>query len=285
MKIKSSKTQIKQISTRTGVAALGTLLLVGSIGMTCQLTNAAATNYSLTGSSVALNGTANGTATVTLKNALAKTYVAIQGNWSTSEEVETGETQTSYLTLSGLKLGSSTTLTFDSTTGTVAWTPLDGNGVAIPANGSLITATYTVDKDTPAGSYKVIFTDEPDGVITYDENGTDVDEADAITLNATITVTRSGSSGDGDGSDSTTPTEEEEEEEEGEIEEEGEEEKEEEEDEDGLLVPNTGRMSEENSGANAVAISIVSIIATATLITTIIRAKAHKKLSFDKIKR
>ncbi|MBR3157181.1 hypothetical protein IKF20_01980, partial [Candidatus Saccharibacteria bacterium] len=217
MKIKSSKTQIKQISSRAGIATFGTLLLAGSIGMTYQFTSAAATDYSLTGSNVTLNGTANGTTTVTLKNAVARTYVAIQGDWSTKEEVEAGETQTSYLTLSGLKLGSSTTLTFDSSTGTVAWTPLDGNGVSIPANSSVLTATYTVDKDTPAGSYKVIFTDEPDGVITYDENDSDVDETDAITLDATITVTRSGSSGD-DSSDSTTPTDDKEKEEEKESE-------------------------------------------------------------------
>ena len=171
----------KKIPCKTCLALSGALFLAGSIGTTYHLTQASAAEYSLTGSSVALDGTNAGSATVKLKTSVAHTYVAIQGTWSQHEVVNNNATQTSYLTLSGMKRG-----------GTIAtWTPGVGEeGLSVAAGGEVLTATYSVNKDTPAGTYKITFAN---GIFDYDVNGTDVPESETIASDATITVTRTGS--------------------------------------------------------------------------------------------
>lgn len=201
MNLQTHKTTkvIKKIPTGAYWAMAGVVCLAGSIGTICQFTKASSSEYSLTGNSVELNGQSDGTATVALKTSVARTYVAIQGTWSLHEVVTTGATQTSYLSLSGMKRGGSITASYG-TNGVTAWTPEDGIGMPVVAGGEVLTATYTVDKDTPAGTYKVSFSN---GLFTYDANGVDEDEADIIANDATITVTRSEQSGDDSGSGGT----------------------------------------------------------------------------------
>ena len=281
MKSNTHKTQILK---RTCLAMSGALFLAGSIGTTYQFTQASAAQYSTTGDSVTLDGENDGSATVVLKTSVARTYVAIQGTWSLHEEVETNATQTNYLTLTGMKRGGTTAMSFGATNGTGAWTPEDGNGMAVAANGAVISATYTVDKDTPAGTYTISFSE---GLFTYDINNEDVDEADEIASDATITVTRSdnnggnngddnggnngntggdnGETGDDNGANPTTTD--------GDSEDD---------DDSGLGVPNTGKITGENNGANATILSIASFAAAAVLLVIGLQTKGHKKVNFDK---
>ena len=280
MQTQIHKTQ--KTSTRIYLALAGTLCLasgIGILGLNYNPTYASASEYSLDGSSITLDGTNDGSASVTLKTSVARSYVAIQGTWSTKEVVDSGETQTSYLTLSGVKRGGSTTMTYGSN-GVCAWTPEDGNGMSVAANSSVLTATYTVDKDTPEGTYKISFSE---GLFTYDVNGSDVDEDDTIALDTTITVTRSsGSSDDGDNNDgnssdgstdssnsddgTTTTT--------GDSSSDG--------TSGNVSVPNTGKMTQDGNGANVAVISILTIVATAALLTAVVKAKSHKKIGFGK---
>lgn len=181
------KTKIaKQLPVKACLIASALSCLTGSVWVTCRLTRASQAEYTTTTASVTLDGENNGSATVALKTATARTYVAIQGTWSINEVVGSGSTQTSYLTLSAMKRGGTTAMAYGAN-GTGAWTPEDGVGMSVLAGGDVLSATYTIDKDTPAGTYAVSFSN---GLFTYDVNDSDVDEEDTIASSTTITVTR-----------------------------------------------------------------------------------------------
>ncbi len=189
MKLRTNKTKrvLRKAPTKLYMAISGILCLVGITGIAYHFAQASSSEYSLTENNVVLDGQHDGTTTIRLKTSTTRTYSAIQGTWSLHEVVNSGATQTSYLSLSGMTRGESTTVDYGQN-GTYAWASETEEGVLpVAANGSVLTATYTIDKDTPAGTYKISFSE---GFLTYYVNGTDVDEDDIIAADATITVTR-----------------------------------------------------------------------------------------------
>lgn len=273
MKLQTTKTQkiLNKIPAKLCLAASGVLCLAGGIGMTYRPTHAILSEYSLAGSNVTLDGEHDGSATVALKTSVARTYTAIQGTYSLHEAVGSEEDPT-YLSLSGMTRGGSIATAYGETNGVVAWTPDPGaDGMSVVANGEVLTATYTVDKDTPAGTYTISFSD---GLFTYDVSGSDVEEEDTIALDATVTVTRDTTGGDDDTDNNTDG--EEDEDAAGTIDEE-----EDEDEESGLAVPNTGKMTGDGNGASIVAISTAAIIAVIALFALAAQIKNHKHIDFD----
>lgn len=186
---------LKELPAKRCLAVVVALCLVGSIWLTCHLTRASQADYSLTGGNVVLDGANDGSVMVALKTSKARTYVAIQGTWSIHEVVNAGAAQTQYFTLNatGGRRGGTINITYGDN-GIGIWTPEDGVGMPVAANGEVLSAVYTVDKDTPAGTYKITLSG---GLFTYYEDD-DVDEPDTIAAEATVTVTRSDSTPDPD---------------------------------------------------------------------------------------
>ena len=169
MKTQINKRQelVERVSVKARLAAASVLCLAGGVGMTYSLTQASASEYSLSGASVELNGQSNGTATVALKTSTARTYVDFQGTWSTHEVVDTGETQTNYLTLSSMAMSGSSALSYNASNGVCTFVPLDGSVASVAAGGNVMTATYTVDKD---GNYNItLFCDNAEDLKELDK--------------------------------------------------------------------------------------------------------------------
>lgn len=288
-RINKTKNIFNKISSRTCLVASGVLCLAGSVGMTYGFTHASSSEYSLTGSNVTLDGTNDGSATVALKTSVARTYVAVQGTFSLHEVVEPTATETSYLSLSGMTRGGSTALNYGATNGTGIWTPDPGmDGMSVAAGGEVMTATYTVDKDTPAGTYKISFSD---GTFTYDNNGTDLDEADIIASDTTITVTRnnddSGNNdndepGTGDSGTTDTDDTDDDEEDEAPVATVVDSDSSDGSDDGGLKVPDTGEMTQDGNGATFAAISVAAVVAVVILSAVVMQVKNHKGIDFNK---
>ena len=156
---------------------LGLALLSGLWAMSAFA--AAGDTYALTDASVTVNGTADKTVTVCLVANRAGTVYGLQGLWITAA----GE---GMLTLSELTPGSSVSgITENSAaSGNVLW--LDSgfsNGIAVAAGGTIWTAAYTVDKDTPSGEYTVSL--DVTSIIKDSNKG----DKGIGTLTATVTVT------------------------------------------------------------------------------------------------
>lgn len=117
MQLRTHVTQkiLKEVPIKACLVASGILCLGGGILVTRRFVQASSSEYSSTGSSVTLDGEHNGSATVLLKTSVARSYVAIQGAWSKNEVVDSGVTQTSYLSLSGMKRGGSATMAYGAT--------------------------------------------------------------------------------------------------------------------------------------------------------------------------
>ncbi len=175
------KKRLKKMPIKICLITVGTFCIIGNTWAASRRVLASSSEYSLTANNITLDGTNNDSVTVTLRTSVARSYVVVQGTWSTKETA-----QTSYFALSSMKRGGTTAIDYGSN-GICAWTPLDGNGMAVAADGEVLSATYTVDKDTPAGTYDITFSN---GLFTYDVNGSDVDENDNIASTVTITVTR-----------------------------------------------------------------------------------------------
>ena len=189
MKLRAHKTKqiLRKSPTKLYMAISGILCLAGIAGLAYNLAQASSSEYSLAGNNVVLDGQHNGSVTIKLKTSTARTYSAIQGTWSLHEVVDPAAPQTSYLSISGMTRGSSTTVDYGQN-GTYAWASETDEGVlSVAASGDVLTATYTIDKNTPAGNYKISFSE---GFFTYYANGADVDEEDIIAADTTITVTR-----------------------------------------------------------------------------------------------
>lgn len=135
---------------------------------------------------VNIESEADGEAKVTLVSKIPFTYYGIEGTWSIKEE-----TDTSYLDLTGIALSgvtiNGTYDKLDPETGEVVWVDdTDGamNGVTFSAAGeTLMTATYKVANDTPAGTYKVKF------VMDVISIGTDDPVEETVEFEAVINVT------------------------------------------------------------------------------------------------
>ena len=109
------------------------------------------------------------------------TFYALQSNWTLSEKENS-----SYFTLSNLVAGGTASPSENNpATGNVVWTDATYTGFSVAAGGAIWKAKYTIDKDTPAGTYTVGLTID---AITGGTAGFDSDEN--IPLTAIITVER-----------------------------------------------------------------------------------------------
>ena len=151
MQLQNNKTKkaIKKIPTQVYLVATGAICLAGGIGATYHLTKASSSDYSTVGAAVILDGENDGTAVIRLNTAEARNYVAIQGTWSIHEVAEPETTQTTYLTLSGMKRGGSINLPFGANTGTTAWTPTpeDNIGMQVAAGGEVLSCVFLYDDE------------------------------------------------------------------------------------------------------------------------------------------
>lgn len=141
-----------------------------------------------TDATVELDGTNNGSATVSLAANAPMNVYGIVGVWDVSETEETGKltlesitTDVSNVKFTGMNYA-------DATTGNVSWSDDSFSEPAVLANGTkLLNATYTVAADTPAGEYTVRF---KISFLCPDDYGFYTDEID---YTATITVTEKAS--------------------------------------------------------------------------------------------
>ena len=270
--MKIQKNNFKKMPIGACLAVSGALLVVGSVGVVYNPTLAITSDYSLDDNSITLDGEHDGSVAVALKTSVARSFTAIEGTWSLHEVVEPGATATSYLDLSGMKRDGTTDIEYGLSNGKGAWTSLSASDyMTVAANGEILSAIYTVDKNTPAGVYKISLSD---GLLSYDEAGTEIDE-DELNLDATVTVTRSEATGGetttgdeatggetttGDettGDEATTASGE-------------------------LAIPNTGTMTQNGSGANIAMISITAVASIAVSFMAILQIKSHKKVNFNK---
>lgn len=113
---------------------------------------AAANDYVLSGGSVTVDGTADQTVDVVFTSVKGGTFYSFEADWSMKETESS-----SYLKLSALTSDkASAAMENSADTGRTVWTDMSfSNGLTVAANGAIWTATYTVDKNTPSGTYTV----------------------------------------------------------------------------------------------------------------------------------
>ena len=161
--------------------AISLLLILTLLSGLCAMSvfAAAGDTYSLTDAAVTVDGSADQTVQVNLVATNPGTVYGFQGQWATAD----GEGK---LTLSELTPGAAVSgITENSAaSGNVLW--LDSgfsNGIAVAAAGTIWTAAYTVDKDTPSGEYTVSL--DVTSIIKDSNKG----DKGIGTLTATVTVT------------------------------------------------------------------------------------------------
>lgn len=151
---------------------------------------ATASDYSLSDKTVVLDGENDGTVEVNLVTQAGGSFSGLEASWTKSEVDKTTHVAPSqkYFTLSNLTAGGTTSpdpMENSASTGRVVWTDSSFTGFSVSPQGAVWKATYTVDKDTPAGKYYVGLSID---AITGGTSGNDSDED--IQLTAEITVER-----------------------------------------------------------------------------------------------
>ena len=161
------------------IKKLTSILLVIVMIVSCVPFYAAAatSTYQLVADSVEIDGSADKTVNVYFQSVESETTSMLQADWSIKE---LGDTNFFKLTTLTPAAGATPTEN-NATNGSVRWVDSTMTGVSTGANGTIWTATYTVSKDTPAGTYNVSLTGKTTDK-TYGENNFG-------TLTATITVT------------------------------------------------------------------------------------------------
>jgi len=137
-------------------------------------------DYGLTGTTVKLEES-DVTVDIPFVSVAGGNYYSLEGDWSKSETESTN-----YLTLTALTAGGTASPTENSAeTGRIVWMDMTFSApITVDAGGAIWTATYTIDKDTPAGDYTVSFG------VTAITDSTYASDTTVGTLTATITVTR-----------------------------------------------------------------------------------------------
>lgn len=167
------------------VKKLFAVLLI--LAMACSLLPGIAlavpSDYALTGGSVTLDGTADRLIDVKFISVSGGSFYSFSGDWSKTETEGGG-----YLTLSALTSEKASVATEnDVGSGRTVWLDMTySTPITVAAGGAIWTATYTVDKNAPSGTYTVTL--NVDGCTAGDYNA---DPAGLLT--AVITVTRSDS--------------------------------------------------------------------------------------------
>lgn len=131
------------------------ILVVVAILMSIPAFALEASDFALTVSgSVTVDGTEDQTVNVAFSANSAMSVIALQGTFSTTETEGTGYLKLSdYVSPVELKGFNY----FDIPSGTTVYGDSALEGYAVEQNGNVMTAVYTVDKDTPTGSYTVQF--------------------------------------------------------------------------------------------------------------------------------
>lgn len=166
-----------------------TFLLVVVLALSCASFAAATevTDVELVSSgTVELDGTNNGTVTTSLQATKPQTFYALQGHFSLKETADSNYFKLTSYTLNAMPaLGPYDETSVD--TGNLYWKNIN-NPISAQIGTKFLTATYTVDKDTPAGTYYLTYENE---VLTGDKMDSNEDEH---TYTVAITVTRAGAS-------------------------------------------------------------------------------------------
>lgn len=159
------------------------LILVLTCSLLPGVALAAPSDYALTGGSVTLDGTTDRLIDVKFISISGGSYYSFSGDWSKTETEGS-----SYLTLTALTSEkASAAMENDVGSGRTVWMDMTYSApITVAAGGAIWTATYTVDKNTPSGTYTVTL--NVDGCTAGDYNA---DPAGLLT--ATIIVTRSDS--------------------------------------------------------------------------------------------
>ena len=109
-----------------------------------------ATSFALTGGEVAVNGTEDKTVNVVFSVNEAVSIISLQGKFQEESEYLTLSNYVSPVELKGTNY-------FDVPSGVVVYADADLEGYSVAANGNVMTAVYTVDKNTPTDIYHVTF--------------------------------------------------------------------------------------------------------------------------------
>lgn len=169
------------------------------LAMACSLLPgmalAAPSDYNLTGGSVTLDGTTDRLIDAKFISVSGGSYYSFSGDWSKTETEGS-----SYLRLSALTSEmASAAMENDVGSGRTVWLDMTySSPITVAASGAIWTATYTVDKNTPSGTYTVTlnvdgctdgdYTDNPAGlltaVITVMRSNSPVAEGYTVTVSA-----------------------------------------------------------------------------------------------------
>ena len=165
--------------------------------------SADASDYSLVGSSVELDGTNDGEVQVELVTTAGGAFYILQAGWGLTENNGTNFALTAMNATSTANDVLVNAFTQDNNVATGAVYYVDSGFVGyytLPANGAIWNATYTVDADTPAGKYYIpLHIEAIAGGTSGYESLQDID------LVAEINVTRA-DGGEGGGGETTAPT-------------------------------------------------------------------------------
>ncbi len=154
--------------------------MIVALCLSCMCISASAANgMKAVGTSVELNGTEAGSATVSISASSTIDIALFQGTWSVSELEGSGE----YFKLKEI---SSSKFVFGAndndanvTTGAMIWVDPNYAWVTFDADAQILTATYEVAANTPAGDYTVEFIGEAIGDADWND----------LTENFTFTIT------------------------------------------------------------------------------------------------
>jgi len=167
--------------------------IVCVIAILCSLFTTAAmaltaddvSSFAVSNAAVSVDGTSDKTVDIVFSGNADDTYAFFQGTFSTADS-------TNNVRLSGMTAGYTTDLSSYVVVDTGVFKFIDeNNGLDAIAGAALVTATYTIDKDTPSGEYTV------EVVLTTSSNFDDAMVKNAI-YTATISVTNTSSSGSED---------------------------------------------------------------------------------------
>lgn len=179
------KLKIKSILKIGLPAILSVFVVVGAVRFVHAASTLTTSDFSLSDASVELDGSNDGSVEITFNAETSGILYALDSTWDTSitSDSSTIFTLASIASASAITSSSGTVITNNISTGQYSWIDMTVAGASISDN--ILTATYTVDKDTPSGTYDVEFYVD---AIAYgssaDDSGTE------LTFTATITVTR-----------------------------------------------------------------------------------------------
>ncbi len=179
------KPRISKIIARALTIIAPLIAATGIYSATLADSNISSSDFAVTSPSVELDGENDGTVSITFSGPTSGTLYALDGTWDTTVTSDSSTILTlASITPADGATSTGTTITNNTTTGQYMWIDLTVAGLSI-SDGNILTATYTVDKDTPSGTYDVEFYVDS---IAYGSSADDT--ATGFTLTSTVTVSR-----------------------------------------------------------------------------------------------